>query len=225
MSSTANPVLEVLSGIYRFLPNTLTVSLMVLGIFLGKISWIMISSAVIVLCIVVLLIQAVFLPGSVHQISAFKMLSGGAALSACSPLPSRIKETDVLYTTPSLWMTVTSFYLAYILMNAINVYTANAAKPGTPDKYLSFKIDSRKSVGLISIIATFILLACLIITRFFSQCESTGGALLGIVLGLGAGVGMWYLLSINGTDIWPDIHGVLIGLKPGHPYSSENYYA
>ena len=221
----ANPVLEVLSGIYRFLPNTLTVSLMVLGVFLGKISWIMISSAAIALCVLIILVQAVFLPGNIHQISAFKMLSGGAALSACSPLPSKIKETDVLYTTPSLWMAVTTFYLAYILMNAINVYNTTAPRPSTHDKYLSFKIDNRKSVGLISMIATFILLACLIITRFFSQCESTGGALVGAVLGYFAGMGLWYLLSINGTDVWPDIHGVMIGLKPGQPYSSENYYS
>ena len=221
----ANPILEVLSGIYRFLPNTMTVSLLVLGVFLGKISWIMVSCGAIALSLLVIMIQSICIPGWLHQLPPFKMTSGGAALLACSPLPSRIKETDVLYTTPSLWMATTSFYLAYILMNALHVYNATAATPGTPDKYLNFKIDHRKSVGLISIIATIILIACLLITRFFSQCESTGGAILGILLGYGAGMGLWYILALNGTDVYPDIHGVMIGLKPGQPYSNENYYA
>jgi len=221
----ANPILEVLSGVYRFLPNTMTVSLLVLGVFLGKISWIMTSCAAIALSLFIIMIQSLCIPGWIHQLPPFKMTSGGAALLACSPLPSRIKETDVLYTTPSLWMATTSFYLAFILINAVNVYNATAAKPGIPDKYLNFKIDHRKSVGLISMIATTIFIICLLITRFFSQCESTGGALLGIVLGLGAGYGLWYMLALNGTDVYPDIHGVMIGLKPGQPYSNENYYA
>jgi len=221
----ANPVLEVLSGIYRFLPNTMTASLLVLGVFLGKISWVIISCSAIVLSLLIVFIQSICIPGAFHQIPGFKMLSGGAALAACSPLPSRIKDTDVLHTTPSLWMSVTAFYLGYIIMNALNVYMADAARPGTPDKYLNFKIDHRKSVGLISIISSVFLLIFLMFTRFFSTCESIGGSILGLLLGVGAGIGMWYVLSINGSDIYPDIHGVMIGLKPGQPYSSENYYS
>jgi len=221
-----NPVLEILSGIFRFLPNTMTASLLVLGVFLGKVSWIAISVGAIALTMFVMLIQSLAMPAWAHELSWLKSISGGAAILACSSIPTRVRvdENPIMYTTPSLWMALTAFYFTFIIKNATNVYS-QAPALNTNDKYLKFKVDHRKSVGLVSMVATGILLSALIITRFFSTCESVVGSILGLLLGIGAGIGLWYIMSIQGSEVYPDIHGVMIGLKPGSPYSNENYYS
>jgi hypothetical protein len=47
------------------------------------------------------------------------------------------------------------------------------------------------------------------------QCESIIGSILGIGLGIGGGYAWWVILNACGSNVYPDIHGVMIGLKPG----------
>jgi len=201
----ATPIVELLSGVYRFLPNTLTASLIILGIFLGKIAWILIGIGAIVLSILVSLLQY----GKGKAMGAYGSLSGAAAVSACSIMPSNGESFE---TVPSLWMATALFYMTYIMKNAITVYSA---KPiGTKSDALT--VQHRKGVGIVSIITTVILLAFLIIPRaFWSNCESMLGGLVGGVLGIGFGVMWWMILNACGADVYPDIHGVMIGIRPG----------
>jgi hypothetical protein len=201
----ATPVVELLSGIYRFLPNTLTASLIVLGIFLGKISWILVGLGGVGLTILIAFLQY----GKLKFAGTYGTLSGAAAVSACSIMPSNLQSFE---TIPSLWMATALFYMTYIMKNAITVYTRRP-KGATSD---SLPVQHRKGVGIVSIITTVILLAFLIIPRFFwSQCESILGAVLGGILGILFGYGWWILLDLCGPDVYPDIHGVMIGLRPG----------
>jgi hypothetical protein len=201
----ATPIVELLSGVYRFLPNTLTASLIILGIFLGKIAWILIGLGAVALSILVSLLQY----GKVKSIGTYGTLSGAAAVSACSVVPSTSESFE---TVPSLWMATALFYMTYIMKNALVVYSA---KPmGTTSDSLT--VQHRKGVGIVSIITTVILLAFLIIPRaFWSKCESTLGGLIGGILGIGFGVMWWYILNACGADVYPDIHGVMIGIRPG----------
>lgn len=201
----ATPVVELLSGIYRFLPNTLTASLIVLGIFLGKISWILIGLGGVGLTILV----AFFQYGKLKFAGTYGSLPGAAAVSACSIMPSTSQSFE---TIPSLWMATALFYMTYIMKNAITVYTKRP-KGATSD---SLTVQHRKGVGIVSIITTVILLAFLIIPRFiWSQCESIIGAVIGGTLGIAFGYFWWLLLDLCGPDVYPDIHGVMIGLRPG----------
>jgi hypothetical protein len=199
------PVVELLSGIYRFLPNTLTASLIVLGIFLGKISWILVGLGGVGLTILIAFLQY----GKLKFAGTYGSLPGAAAVSACSIMPSTSQSFE---TIPSLWMATALFYMTYIMKNAITVYMKRP-KGITSD---SLTVQHRKGVGIVSIITTLILLAFLIIPRFiWSQCESIIGALLGGILGITFGYGWWILLDLCGPDVYPDIHGVMIGLRPG----------
>ena len=82
----------------------------------------------------------------------------------------------------------------------------------------SLMVQHRKSVGMVSMITTVILMLFIIVPRMFmSECETKYGAgsLLGLFIGGLAGYGWWKILSVCGPDVSPDIHGVMIGLQPG----------
>jgi hypothetical protein len=196
-------VVELIGGIYRYLPNTLTTTLMILGIMLGKVSWIVISLGAVVLTIFTSLVQYM-----VSKSLGWGTIPGEGLVSACSILPSFGTSIE---TIPSLWITLATFYMTFIIKNAVSVYTTKPKK--APNEAIS--VQHRKSVGVISILTTVLLLAFLIVPRFMTKCESTLGALLGGLLGIGFGIGWWYLLNACGADVYPDIHGVMIGLRPG----------
>jgi hypothetical protein len=108
-------------------------------------------------------------------------------------------------------MALTSFFATYILINAAYVYNA---KPVHRSKE-ALPVQQRKGIGLISILASTLLLILLVVPRFTSPCETLGGT----IVGLGAGIGFawlwWKILHACGSDVFPDIHGIMLGLKPG----------
>jgi hypothetical protein len=69
-------------------------------------------------------------------------------------------------------------------------------------------------MGLISMLATLILLVVLVGPRLLTGCEHWGGVVLGGILGLLVAVAWWYILNACGSDVLPDIHGVMLGLNP-----------
>ena len=207
MVNKQSAVVEVLSGIYHYLPNTFTVALMVGGIFMGKIAWILIAIGAITLTMFISILQ-----GAVTKFwGPIGTFEGAATVQACSILPSNATTYDAF---PSLWMSVSSFYLVYILRNAYSVYTTRPMN--LPNE--SLMVQHRKSVGMVSMITTVILMLFIIVPRMFmSECETKYGAgsLLGLFIGGLAGYGWWKILSVCGPDVSPDIHGVMIGLQPG----------
>ena len=122
---------------------------------------------------------------------------------------------------PSLWVTLTTFVGAYIVINAANIYTTNpSAKPKD-----STPVQQRKGMGLISMLAAVLLLVVLLLGRYFTGCEfqlsgPAGSAvgffsfLLSIGIGAGMAFGWWHMLAASGTSN-SDIHGVMAGLTPG----------
>lgn len=204
-------LVEVLTGIYQYLPNTLTASMIVFGIFLGRISWILTAMGAIVLTIVVSLLQF----GKGKIIPEFGMLPGAAAVAACSIVPSKALSFE---TIPSLWMATAFYYVTFILINAYNIYTTRSTK-----KTEALTVQHRKAVGIVSIVTTLILCAFLVIPRFiWSECESKYalGGILGAGIGVLMGLSWWILLNLCGPDVYPDVHGVMIGLRTGQPYST-----
>jgi hypothetical protein len=193
---------EVLSGVLRYFPNTMTMTLFVAGIMLGKISWLLVGIGGIVLSVVVLLLQTVF-----QRTFGFGPMPGVAVMEACSLLPITSGQYSP---TPSMWMALTSYYAVYILMNAINIYKT------TPNKMSkeAIPVQQRKGLGLISILAALVLLLFMLIPRYRTTCETIMGMVTGLAIGIGGAVGYWYILNACGADLYPDIHGVMLGLRP-----------
>ena len=199
---------EVLSGVLRYFPNTMTISLLLLGAMLGKISWVLIATGGIALTILILTAQYAF------GRAGFGEMPGAAVIQACSLLP----VNDGIYSTlPSLWVALTTYYLAYILTNAGNIYSA--APPKNISKN-SIAVAQRKSVGVISIVSVSLLFLFFLVPRYMTNCETVFGLISGLVIGAGMGVGWWYFLDACNSEVYPDIHGVMIGLKPGALHTS-----
>lgn len=198
MSST---VVEMLSGVLRLFPNMMAITMFVVGMATGKIAWILTAIGGIVVILATISFQYV-----ASKIGGDRTIPGFDVVEACSLIP-QMKGDDYVY-TPSLWASLTTFFLTYILVNAVNIYTA---KGNSKDV---MAIQQRKGIGMISIFAIVILFLFMMVARYVTNCEKWYGMLFGAVIGAGIAYGWWRLLSACGADVYPDIHGVMIGLGP-----------
>lgn len=189
--------------ILRTFPNTICITLLVAGISLGQVAWLFVAAGAVVLAMAVMSVQFI-----AFQSFATGRIPGRALVEACSILPT---HTGTDYSNvPSLWMAITSYFAAYILTNAVFVYTA---LPSSSLKRETTAVAQRKGVGLISMLAVVVLFSFLVITRWFSVCERHLGVLTGLAMGGGFGMGWWWLLQTTGGVSVSDIHGVLRGLS------------
>jgi len=208
IKSLTTPIIELLSGVYRYLPNTITVSLIVLGVFLGKIAWILCAAGAIVLSFIVSLFQYAKSLTKLGGLDTMGVIDSTVTpVSGCTLYVS--KTTDVFNTIPSMWMAIACYYMTFITINGSNVIYREKKRTGS-----SFNLfQRRQGIGIISMITTIILFLCIIIPRFIlSHCESILGSIVGGVLGIGFGLFWWNLLNSCGPDVYPDIHGVMLGL-------------
>lgn len=204
---------DLLSGILRFFPNAMLMTLLVGGIATERLSWILIAIGGAVIAAVTLTIQYVF-----AKAFGVGSMPGSAVMEACSMIPLAANST--YSSVPSVWMTMTAFFGTYIAINAAKIYTTTPTRRSKE----TIPVQQRKGVGLISMLATILLVLFLIIPRMMSPCESTTyigsfpvnfGSLLGLIIGAAGAYVWWGILEACGSTVLPDIHGVMIGLKPG----------
>jgi hypothetical protein len=194
--------MDMLTGIHRYFPNTMIMGLIVLGLTLGRVSWVLVGIGGIVVSIIVMVFQLVC--GIAPNCAT---LPSPGLMEACSVLPIGNKYAML----PSYWIAVTTYVLAYIMSNAVSVYTKNPTKqPST-----AIAVQQRKGLGVISIIAVIVVGLILLGARILSPCESWAGIALGFTLGGLGGWLWWKMLNGQGNDIFQDIHGVMVGLQPG----------
>jgi len=197
---------ELLSGIMRFFPNTMIVTLLIVGAVTGKLPWILIAVGGLLLAAGILTLQYIF--GKALGLGG---MPGAEVLEACSLVPM-ITGPDVVYSAvPSLWMAVSTFFLTYIFVNAMRVYSANPVNKSKE----ALPVQQRKGIGMISMLATTVLFIFLLVPRYRTSCETMLGTALGVGAGVAAGWIWWHVLNACGSDVFPDIHGVMMGLKPG----------
>jgi len=199
-------IVDMLYGIHRYFPNIVILTLLVGGLAMGRIAWLMVALGAIVLVLGNVFVQYLLrIP-----FSGYSSIPGVAAIQACSMLPSG--PGDSYSNLPSMWVTLTTFFAAYILRNAMNVYTTKPQNVSND----AIQVQQRKGVGIISMLAVAILYLVLMVGRYMTGCESIGGLLVGVVFGAVMGYTVWWpILNACGASVYPDIHGVMIGLTPG----------
>lgn len=196
-------IAELLSGVMRYFPNMMAVTLFVLGVTTGRITWILVAIGSVIVIIATLTLQYL-----VSRLTNVKPLSGAAIMEACSLLP--ISGSDYA-AVPSLWVALSAFFATYIFVNANNIYTVNPTRVHK-DK---LAVQQRKGMGLISMIAIILLFVLIMFPRWRTTCETTIGVILGLVIGCAGGYGWWAILNACGSNVFPDIHGIMLGLAPG----------
>jgi hypothetical protein len=221
MSSVA----ELLSGVLRYFPNLMIVTLFVLGVTTGRLPFILVSIGGLMVVVATLTLQ--YILSDTFGLGPPTDGPGASLIEACSLLP--VATGGEYSATPSLWVAASSFFATYIFMNASNVYTQTPAR-ANKDK---IGVQQRKGIGLISMLAVTILFAFILSSRMilklspfvWKQCETTLGVVLGLVVGVFGGWGWWKLLDACGPDYYPDIHGVMLGLKPGSLHTNPKVCA
>ena len=201
-------ITELLSGVLRYFPTTMIVTLFVLGITTGKLAWILVAIGGILITVFTLLIQYMFL-----KTLGLGPMPGAAVLEACSLVPTATGEYSAI---PSLWVAVSSFFATYIFINASNLYMQTPARINKE----KIAVQQRKGMGLISMMAVALLFIFLLVPRYWTSCETTLGIITGLIIGHVGGITWWKILDACGPDVYPDIHGVMIGLKPGSMHTN-----
>lgn len=202
MASTS--ITELISGVLRFFPNAMTVTLATVGLLTTKPAWVLVAIGGILVAIATLTTQYIF-----TKSMGIGPMPGEAVLAACGIIP--VVSGGEYSATPSVWMAMTGYYLAYIFFNAYNIQITN---PKRANKN-SIPVQQRKGLGVISMLAAVLLFVLLVGARARTSCETWLGIATGLAIGIAVAYGWWSILAACGADVYPDIHGVMIGLKPG----------
>jgi hypothetical protein len=199
-------IAELFAGLVQHFPMTMFTISLLGGIATGRVAWIVMGAIGALLGIVIF---------SFHMATQSKPIWKDwlstpdiAILQACAMAP--ISVTTRYQYTPSLWAAITTFFLFYILQNAIAVYRAPVTK--LPKE--TAPVQHRKSVGVISILMTLILLIVLLFARYNTACETPWGYFFGILLGVGFAT-IFQGVNATGSPFLSDVHGVMMGLQPG----------
>ena len=200
----AATVTELFSGTVRHFPTALTGALAVAGLSTGRPAWIVAAVGTIITAVITLGIQYILQKGF-----ALGPMPGDAVLQACGVIPVAAAGTEY-YATPSVWVAMTAFVGTYIITSAASVLNT---RPATASKD-SMAVQQRKSVGMLSIVTTVLLLLFLMIARLRTSCETVLGTMSGAAVGAILGYGLWRAFSAS-DPLAGDIHGVMAALRPG----------
>lgn len=127
------------------------------------------------------------------------------------------KEMETIISSP--WMAMMSFFIGYVIHNAIQLYTVDASPDmnvvtnSTPAD-MNVKVNNRKTQAMSALVSTAIIGIIILALRAYGGCEGFIGFILTAV-GFGVGGYYWYeLLSSLGQDRLSDIFGIANRILP-----------
>ena len=126
-------------------------------------------------------------------------------------------EMETIVSSP--WMAMMSFFIGYVIHNAIQLYTVDASADmnvvtnSTPAD-IDVKVKNRKSQAMSALVSTVIIGIIILALRAYGGCEGYIGFVLTLAV-FGAGGYFWYtLLSGLGQDRLSDIFGIANRILP-----------
>jgi hypothetical protein len=212
-SDTLLRLRELTLSTYHNLPNTIFVTLMLLGAIQGNLPMIWVGVGMVGNALTVTALQellTLILDPSWSQLS--QPLS-----STCSIIPDGEwapggsgKESAGKFITvaPSHWFSATTYFIVFILYNAIQVAMRPVAEGADPNK-----VDVRLAFTM-SVMSLSIFFFAILLLRGFTGCETWLGSILGILVGSGVAIGYWHLLDVCHSGVPPDILNVVAATAP-----------
>lgn len=200
---------------YHNLPNTIFITLLLLGAVQGNLSmiWVAVGMAGNTLTVTAFqeLLTIIFDP-SWNQLS--QPLSATCSIIPDSDWPASSNAGKYITVAPSHWFAATTYFVVFILYNAIQVAMRPIAKGADHNK-----VDVRLAFTM-SVISLSIFFFAILLLRGFTGCETWLGSILGILVGSGVAVGYWHLLDVCSSGVPPDILNVVAAIAP--PRESDN---
>jgi len=193
---------EFIISTYHNLPNVLLVTSLLLGAIQGNLSMLWVAIGMILNSLAVISLQELL--GMVFPM--WKQVHQPGS-KTCSISQDTLGPPTTIV-APSYWFASTTYFVVFILYNALQVAFRPAA-PGASSKKVDIRVAFTMSVMILSIF-----FFCLLMLRGFTGCETWLGATLGILLGGGVSVSYWHILDICHSGIPPDILNVVTALAP-----------
>jgi hypothetical protein len=212
-SDTLLRLRELTLSTYHNLPNTIFVTLLLLGAIQGNLPMIWVGVGMVGNALTVTAFQELL---TLILDPAWSQLSQPLS-STCSIIPDGDwvpggpgKETAGKFITvaPSHWFAATTYFIVFILYNAIQVAMRPIAKGADPNK-----VDVRLAFTM-SVISLSTFFFAILLLRGFTGCETWLGSILGILVGSGVAIGYWHLLDMCHSGVPPDILNVVAATAP-----------
>lgn len=198
-----------LLGGYHDLPNVLFMGSLVIGSITGYLPLVFVALGFIVNGGLVATLQGIFnfLMDPEHPWSQIKVPRG---MGTCNIIVPNIENRgdEFMIVAPSHWLAAATYFAVFVIFNSLQVAIRPAAA-GADGK----KVQTRQAVSLSSAVVAIVFLL-MIFARGFTGCETYLGAILGIVVGAGVGIGWWYLLDACGSGTIPDILQIAANSAP-----------
>jgi len=103
----------------------------------------------------------------------------------------------------STWVAMITFFIGYILKNAIELYSRKSS-----DVYIKSKVNNRKFQAIVSICSIIIFAMIVLGYRLYSGCESKVEIIVTSLIFIPLGFGWYKALSSVGQDRLSDIFGI-----------------
>lgn len=190
---------------YHNLPNTIFVSSLLLGAIQGNLPMVWVAVGMVGNTLTVTAIQELLT--LIFDPSWAQLTQPSSA--SCSIMPDiDVGSPKFITVAPSHWFASTTYFVVFILYNAIQVALRPIAKGADQNK-----VDVRLAFSM-SVIMLSIFFFAILLLRGLTGCETWLGSSLGILVGSGVAIGYWHLLDICHSGVPPDILNVVAATAP-----------
>jgi hypothetical protein len=123
------------------------------------------------------------------------------------------KKSTFEFKFTSLWIAMFAFFSGYLATNAIELYKrpsveSSISVDSTTDSNISEKVTNRTSQALTALISICVFYLIIIITKYYSGCESIISLIITSLLFGMFGLGWYKALSSIGEDRLSDLFGI-----------------
>lgn len=190
---------------YNNLPNTIFITSLLLGAIQGNLPMIWVSMGMILNALTV---------GTLQEIFGLVFPKWNQVKQPASASCSIVQDADpnnaatVVVVAPSHWFSATTYFVVFVLYNAIQV-AMRPISAGADKKKVDVRLAFTGSVIMLSLFFFAILLL-----RGFTGCETWLGSIAGILVGSGVAIGYWHLLDVCHSGVPPDILNVVSATAP-----------
>jgi hypothetical protein len=190
---------------YHNLPNTIFVTSLLLGAIQGNLPMVWVAIGMIANSLTVTAFQELL---TLVLDPKWAQLTQPAS-AICSIMPDIGPDSPKFVTVaPSHWFASTTYFVVFVLYNAIKVALRPVAIGADPKK-----VDVRLAFSM-SVIMLSIFFFAILLLRGLTGCETWLGSILGILVGSGVAIGYWHLLDVCHSGVPPDILNVVSATAP-----------